>query len=122
MVISPRSDRILYGGDPSDLLDADPKLATLRRTLLLMVAGGLVALGVCELTISWFGLRAGHWWAWWALVVSGIAVLPYWFMATSAYRAAGISLTLGDLPPYWWVPAILLLPAAVLSALGLRGA
>jgi len=118
VIISRRADSILFSGEPSEVL-AEPRIANLHRIEVLMIAGGLVILGICQIAVTWFGLRDGNWWAWWTLVIGELAVLPYWFLATAPYRSAGISLRISDLPPYWWLPAMLLVPAAVLSAIGL---
>ncbi|MDX1449828.1 MAG: hypothetical protein R3246_12285, partial [Acidimicrobiia bacterium] len=47
------------------------------------------------------GRRAGH------PAVLGVALAPY--------RSAGVRLTLGDIPPFMWVPAIAMPAASVLG-------
>jgi hypothetical protein len=65
-------------------------------------------------------LRAGERWALVALTLAGVAVLPFWMLIFRPYVAAGAPLALGDVPPFMWVPAALLIPAAVLGWIGVR--
>jgi hypothetical protein len=119
LFLSTRTDAALFGGDPSVMLAADPVLARLRFTLMLAVGGLLVALGIAELSLAWFGVRAGQTWALWALTLSGLAVLPIWYMLLRPYLAAG-PVGLGDLPPFMWIPTVTFIPAIALSWIGIR--
>lgn len=119
LFLSTRTDTALFGGDPATMLAADPVLARLRYTLLLAVGGLLVALGIAELCLAWFGVRAGQSWALGALTLGGLAVLPIWYVLLRPYMAAG-PVGLGDLPPFMWIPAATFLPAIVLSWIGIR--
>jgi len=47
-------------------------------------------------------------------------VLIFWLAALRPYFRPGVNLTFGDVPPFMWVPAALLLPAVILGWIGLR--
>lgn len=51
------ADTQLYGKPPTDVLASDPSVDKLRTTLLNVVGGLLVAAGLFQLAITWFGLR-----------------------------------------------------------------
>lgn len=120
LFVSTRTDTALYGAAPRDLVAADPHLGALRRTILMALSGLLVGMAVLELALIWFGLRTEQGWALAALAIAGVAMLPFWYLVFRPYRAAGIPLALSDLPPFIWVPALVLLPATVLSMIGLQ--
>lgn len=116
-------DRALFGESPGALLDGDPTLSRFRAIVLTALGGVLVGLGIVELAIVWFALRDGHAWALGALAISGLAMLPFFFGVFRPYLAAGIGLGLGDLPPFIWIPAVVLVPATILGWIGCtRGA
>jgi hypothetical protein len=119
MILSPRTDAVLFGRPMAELLRDDRALATARTILFSMLAGMLVGAGVLEMALAWFGLRQGQAWAFWTLVVEGVALVPFWVMVLAPYVRAGARPGLGDTPPFMWVPAALLVPAAVLSFIGL---
>jgi len=120
LIISNRTDSIVFGRAPSELLSDDPALARLRTILLTIMSGLLFVAGFFLIAITWFGLRQGQTWALAALAIGGMVVLPYWFLALRPYFQPGVNLTLADMPPFMWVPAIVLLPAVVLGWIGLR--
>lgn len=115
-----RADRDLFGADPASIAAADPALVRLRYVLVITIAGLLVLVGVSEIGIAWFGLRAGEGWALAILATANVAVLPFWYLALRPYLSAGVALGLGDVPPFIWLPALLLLPAALLGWIGTR--
>lgn len=115
-----RPDRELFGAEPASLAVADPALVRLRYIVVVALAGLLVLAGLLEIGIAWSGLRAGEGWALAILTVANVAVLPFWYLALRPYLAAGVALGLGDLPPFMWLPALLLVPAAVFGWIGLR--
>jgi len=119
LFVSVRTDTELYGASPDAILRASETLTQLRHTLLLAIAGLLTGLGIVEIALAWFGVGGGHRWAVIALALSGGAMLPTWWLLFRPYRAAGIRLTLADLPPFIWVPAGTLVPATILSWIGL---
>lgn len=119
LIITNRTDAVVFGEDPGKILDEDPRIFTLRTILLRMIGGMLAAIGIFQLAITWFGLRAGETWALAALAIGGVLVLPFWFFALKPYIEK-TTLTLADIPPFMWVPAALLLPAVILGYTGLR--
>ena len=120
LIISNRTDSIVFGRAPSELRRVDPALARLRTILLTIVGGLLFAAGCFHLALTWFGLRQGQTWALVALTLGGVAVLPFWILALRPYFQQGVNLTLADMPPFMWLPAALLLPAVVSGWIGLR--
>ena len=120
MIMSPGADAALFGGRPSEPLRDSAQLSQLRSILLQIIGGLLVAGGVLIIGVAHFALRAGASWALAVLAIAGLAVLPFWLIAFRPYASAGIGLGLGDLPPFMWVPAALLLPAIALSWAGIH--
>lgn len=120
LIISGRTDAIVFGREPSALLTEDAALRKLRLILIYMLAGLLAAAGVFHLALTWFGLRQGQPWALAALALGGLIVLPYWWLALKPYFEPSVALTLFDVPPFMWLPAALLLPAIIFGVLGLR--
>ena len=120
LIISNRTDAVVFGRDPKELLESDPALAMLRTILLTIIAGLLVTAGCLVIALAWFGLRGGQAWALAALTLAGIVVLPFWGLVLRPYIQAGVPLALGDLPPFMLVPTSLLLPAVILGWIGLR--
>lgn len=120
LIVSPRSDAVVFGRKPADLLRADPQLAQLRTILMSVIAGLLVTAGILIIGVTWFALREGQPWALAVLAIAGLAVLPFWILVFRPYLAAGAPLALGDLPPFMWIPSALIVPAIVASWIGLR--
>jgi hypothetical protein len=112
---SPRTDAALYGDRPERLLETNRELATFRGVALRAIGGLLVAAGVSVLAIAWFGLREVVAWPLTTLTVVSLAVLPYWWLAFRPYREAHIPLSLLDLPPFMWIPGVLMPMASVLG-------
>jgi len=115
---SPTTDKALYGAPPEELLVSNLQLATFRQVILLAIAGLLVSTGLLTGAVAWFGLREPEAWALGLLTVVGLVVLPYWWIAFAPYREAGIRLRVLDLPPFMWIPAILMPLASVLGWVG----
>lgn len=114
--ISERTDTALYGAPPDQVLDDIPQLRLLRHTTVKgTLSGFLVGAGLLTASVAWFGLDQPQNWALVTLTIVGFAVLPYWWVALAPYRDAGIDLTLGDVPPFMWVPAILMPVASLLA-------
>jgi hypothetical protein len=120
LVLSPRTDAAMFGGDPQALVREFPPLLALQRVLLVWLGFTLAAFGLLVIVVAYFGLRRGEPWALpvlaacWVLVMVGFAVL------FKRYTDAGVTLSLGDLPPLFHYPAFLVTPAIVLSWIGLR--
>ncbi len=119
LFVTPRTDTAYFGAPPPELLAADPALIKLRTLLLTVLAGFLLLAGTSFIFLAWFGLRQGHGWALAALGAGSALAVVWWALALLPYVRAGVGLTLGDLPPFMWVPAALLLPAVALGWLGL---
>ncbi|HLE13490.1 MAG TPA: hypothetical protein VI776_01980 [Anaerolineales bacterium] len=85
-----------------------------------MIAGFLLLAGVLFISIAWFGLRQAQPWTLTSLFVAGLLALAFWALALSPYFRMGIPVTIGDLPPFIWIPAVLILPAIILGWIGLR--
>lgn len=120
MFLSAGADTAFYGAPPADLIAADPTLVGVRWTIVMALCGALVGLGLLELGVAWFGLRAGQRWALAALATAGFAVLPFWWLVVEPYAAAGVAVGLADIPPFMTLPALLLLPAVIAGSIGLR--
>jgi len=120
IILSPRTDEKLFGDKPENLISADSTLAKTRKIILNMLAGMLVVSGILLISIAWFGLRTGNTWAMIVLTIAGIVVLPFWWFVFKPYFDAGINITIADVPPFIWVPAMLYLPAITLGWIGLK--
>jgi len=118
--VSNSTDEAYFGTSPSELLASDPALSKLRTLLLTVIAGFLLLGGALFLSVAWFGLRQGQAWALTALSVAPILALGFWVLSLLPYARSGITLTIGDLPPFMWIPALLILPAIILGWIGLR--
>ncbi len=80
-----------------------------------------MGLGVLGISVAWFGLRKGQRWALGAMIVSELAMWPYWAMMISQYTSAGVQVALiGDVQPFVIVPAVLTVPGIAFSWVGLR--
>jgi hypothetical protein len=119
LFFSERSDTIVFGTAPAQLLREDRPLATLRWLMLLWLAAMLLAFGILQLALAWFGLRERHLWALWALSIGDLATLPYWLAMIQAYVRHGAPLGVGDLPPLFLYLAAIPI-AALLGWVGLR--
>jgi len=120
LFVSNSADTAYFGEAPERLLEEDPALSKLRKLLLEVMAGFLVMAGVLFGAIAWFALRQAQPWALYALGTGGAAAIAFWAIALSPYVRQGVRLTLGDVPPFMWVPALLLVPALILGWIGLR--
>ena len=120
LVLSPRTDAAMFGGDPRDLVREFPALFALQRLLLSWLSALLVAFGLLVIAVTWFGLRRGEPWALAVLTVCWLVTLVGFGLLFRRYIDAGVSLTLGDLPPLFHYAAFLVTPAILLSWIGLR--
>lgn len=115
LIVSERSDSAAYGRSTGAWMEAEPELRTYRNVMLHLLAGLLLVAGVLEVAVAWYGLREGQAWALPVLTFVGIATLAYWTVALLPYVGARAPLTLGDLPPFMWVPSLAYPPAIVLA-------
>lgn len=120
LFISQRTDTQLFGTTPSELLERNKELAMFRTLFLSNAGGSLVILGIFIVSLTWFGLRHQEMWAFLTLVVTGVIVLPYWFVTFKPYLDAGISIGFSDLPPIFWIPTLALIPGIIFGWIGLR--
>jgi len=118
--VSHSTDREYFGTSPSELLSSDPALSKLRTLLLTVIAGFLLLAGTLYLFVAWFGLKQGELWALVSLASGGLVAIAFWALALLPYFRSGIPVTIGDLPPFMWIPAVLILPAILLGWMGLR--
>lgn len=117
--VSGRTDTAFFGKTPSEMM-SDPAVSAFRTMMITIISGGLLGAGAFLMSLTWFGIRAGHRWALWTSAVGCLLAAALWLLALAPYPKAGVKLTLGDAPPFIWLPALLLLPATVLGYLGLR--
>ena len=115
LFVTEATDTELYGRPPEQILSSVPELATFRSVVLRAIAGLLVAAGLLVVGVAWFGLREPEAWALALLTLVALVVLPYWWITFGAYRTAGVSLPLTSVPPFMWVPGILMPVGAVLG-------
>jgi len=120
LIISNRTDTELFGTEPSELLRNNPELAEFRTLFFSNAGGSLIIIGIFIISLTWFGLKQNELWAFITLVITGLIVLPFWYLTFRQYIHAGISFTFSDLPPVFWIPATILLPAIILGWIGLR--
>ncbi len=113
--VSNRTDRAVYGRPPEAILGEPSDLTTFRHTAIRVIGGLLIAAGLATAAISWFGLGESQTWALVVLTIIGLAVVPSWWFALSPYRQAGIKLAVSDLPPFMWIPGIVMPVASILG-------
>lgn len=117
--VSGRTDTAFFGKTPSEMM-SDPAVSAFRTMMITIISGGLVGAGVLLMFVTWHGIRAGHLWALVGVSAACLLAVAFWLIALAPYPRAGVKLTLGDAPPFIWVPALLWLPATVLGYIGLR--
>ena len=117
---APGPDQALFGAPPADLLRDEPALVRLRSLTFLVIGALLVGLAIVEVALTWYGLRAGSRWALIALVLSGLAMFPFWGLVFRPYLAAGATLGPFDVQPWIWMTGVLLVSAGILGWIGLR--
>ena len=117
-----RADGQVIGESTDDVLGAFPGLRAIQQAVFAALAGLLLMAGLLQVTIAWFGLRAGHTWAIASLTAAAVAGSAMWLFVLARYWGAGASVRLGDVPPFMWVPTVLHIPAIVLGWIGVRAA
>jgi hypothetical protein len=120
LLFTARSDEGAFGKPPRELVQAEPGVDTYRHLVWTLLAGFLAAVGLLEMAVAWFALRSGSAWA--AATLSAVAVVLAlaWVAILAVYVAKGARVTLGDVPPFMWVPAFLHVPAVALAWWGLQ--
>ena len=119
-VFSPRADSAYFGKTPTELVKETPAIAELHVTLLNLFGGFLICLAIAQFCLVWFGLRAGHAWALWALVISDFAVVIHYWVVVVPPFARAFPLGFSDLHPYVLYPMVAVPIAALLGWLGLH--
>jgi len=122
LLVGPHSDTLLLGQTPAELLSASPALRAVRYALVMWLAGMGVSFGILQLALAWYGLRMGQPWAFWALVIGDLSILPFLalFLRPFIQRGAPVPPRGLAAPPIFYFPAVIIPIAAVLGWLGLR--
>lgn len=122
LLIGPRSDTILFGRTPAELLDACPEVGLVQHTLFMLPAGALMSFGILQLALTWYGLKNGEPWAFWALVIGDLSILPFlaFYLRPFLQRGAPVFPRGLAAPPIFYFPFVIIPIAAVLGWLGLR--
>jgi hypothetical protein len=102
-----RSDTGAFGASPADMVGRQPGLDAYRRMFWTTLACFLLATGLLEVVVAWFGVRHGELWA--LVALTGVAVLmgTFWAVVVAWYVRLGARLTLADVPPFMWLPVVL---------------
>src|SRR2546426_9524464 len=115
LVVSNQADATLIGRSLADVEKHEPRLGAFFVSFMDTMCAYMMSFGIVYVTIAWFALRRGQWWAFWTLVVSSLVVLPYYALIAVTYASFGVSLN--DLSSF--SPVVLLVAAA--TALGWGG-
>ena len=67
----------------------NPKLDKLLVDTMLGMCAQMMAMAVAFLAIAWFAARRGQRWAPWALLVSGVVWVPYYYFIAVDFTAFG---------------------------------
>ena len=118
-MVSNQADATLIGRSLVDVGKHEPRLGAFFVSFMDTMCAYMMSFGIVYVTIAWFALRRGHWWAFWTLVVSSLVVLPYYALIAVTYASFGVSLN--DLYRSFssFSPVVLLVAAA--TALGWWG-
>lgn len=65
----------LGGMTKPELVDAYPTIAYYITHLHVATAAFIIATGIAVAALSWWGVRRGEWWAWWAAVIAPVVGL-----------------------------------------------
>ncbi|MEO8954083.1 MAG: hypothetical protein ABI396_09485 [Ktedonobacteraceae bacterium] len=92
LVVSNQADATLIGRSLADIGKHEPRLGAFFVSFMDTMCAYMLSFGIVYVTIAWFALRRGHWWAFWTLVVSSLVVLPYYALIAVTYASFGVSL------------------------------
>ena len=120
LFVSPKTDEAFFGSEPRRLLRDDLPLSKLRTLLFTVIAGFLLLAGILFIFIAWFALHRGQVWALAALGMGGLVAIAFWAIALWPYIHERIPIGVSDLPPFIWIPSVLILPAFILGWVGLK--
>src|SRR2546430_517558 len=89
VVFSGTGDAQLLGRSFVGLRHDNPKLDTLLVDSMTSMCAMMMGWGIMILATAWFGLRRGGPWAFWALLLSGLVALAYYFVISADYARQG---------------------------------
>ena len=89
VVFSGTGDAQLLGRSFVGLRHDNPKLDTLLVDSMTSMCAMMMGWGIMILATAWFGLRRGGPWAFWALLLSGLLALVYYFVISADYARQG---------------------------------
>jgi hypothetical protein len=89
VVFSGTGDAQLLGRSLAGLRHDNPKLDTLLVDSMTSMCAMMMGWGIMILATAWFGLRRGWPWAFWALLLSGLVALVYYFVISADYARQG---------------------------------
>ena len=89
VVFSGTGDGQLLGRSLAGLRHDNPKLDTLLVDSMTSMCAMMMGWGIMILATAWFGLRRGGRWAFWALLLSGLVALVYYFEISADYARQG---------------------------------
>ena len=91
VVFSGSGDPQLLGRSFTGLRHDNPKLDTLLVDSMTSMCAMMMGWAIMTLAAAWFGLRRGQSWAYWALLLSGLVSLMYYFVISADYARHGAS-------------------------------
>lgn len=89
VLIGTAPEEYMLGTTYAQLHRENPKVDKLLVDTMLGMCAQMMAMAVAFLAIAWFAARRGARWAPWALLVSGVIWVPYYFVIASDFGAFG---------------------------------
>jgi hypothetical protein len=101
-------EEYMLGTTYAQLHRDNPKLDKLLVDSMLGMCAQMMAMAVAFLAIAWFAARRGARWAPWALLVSGVVWVPYYFIIASDFAAFGAkdSVMAAGMTSLYAIPAV----------------
>ena len=91
LVMSEATDAQVLGRSLADIGRQDPGLSAYLVAFMDTMCSMMMPLGILQLAVAWFALRAGQRWALGASAIAGFASLPYFNLAIPAlYAGRGV--------------------------------
>jgi hypothetical protein len=107
-------------GSTGEALFDDPIVLKLRVLLFNWIGGLFVMSAVLKFALTWWGVREGHVWALYTLILAHATAAAFAVLVVlPAVRATG-AVRFSLLPPLLWLPPLAATPAAILGWLALR--
>ena len=121
VLIATGPEEYMLGTPYAQLHHDNPKLDKLLVDSMLGMCAQMMSMAVAFLAIAWFAARRGARWAPWALLVSGVVWVPYYFVIASDFGAFGAKDTFkaAVMVSMYAIPAVV---GAVLMLVAPRGA